>query len=429
MHNNRPADQPSVSIVVVSYNTAAHIETCLLSLLEQDYPRLEVIVVDNASADGSVDLIRSRFPDVEPVSLPDNKGFAGGASVGLYMASGEIVATVNPDVRLDRSWVSVMVSTLLQDSDIGVAGSKILYPDGKTIQHAGGVVHHPLATTDHIGRGERDRGQYDRPAEVSFVTGAALAMWREVGAALRFFDESYYPLYYEDVDLCWRASKEGLKVIYQPEAVAYHKESVTMDRESGLYYSYYHANRLRFVTRHYSPEQVMIEFLPAEAMRIVGDMAPGDRRASLRLLDNLIANGSNPPDNSPAERRLGTMQGHVDEVMRGWRVRERPFRSSTPVLGKLIVSLRERLNNLSTRWYVQPIMQQQVDYNASVARTLREMSVQLAELQARVQLQGILTAGLISGRTSAVTPEEMTAEIEALRARLDQLELDLARSS
>jgi hypothetical protein len=113
--------------------------------------------------------------------------------------------------------------------------------------------------------------------------------------------------------------------------------------------------------------------------------------------------------------------------MHGWRVREQPFRSSAPVVGGLIAALRKRLNNLSTRWYVQPILQQQVDYNASVARTLREMAQQLAELQARVQVQSILTAGLISGRTAAVSPEELSAEIESLRARIDQLELDLAR--
>src|SRR5947209_19752319 len=92
--------QPSASIVVVSYNTSAHIETCLLSLLELDYPQVEIIVVDNGSTDGSTDLIRTRFPDVDLVELPDNKGFAGAASVGLYMTNGDGVATVNPDVTL-----------------------------------------------------------------------------------------------------------------------------------------------------------------------------------------------------------------------------------------------------------------------------------------------------------------------------------------
>src|SRR5687768_14685205 len=119
----------STSVVVVSYNTAAHIESCLLSLLELDYPQVEIIVVDNGSTDGSVDVIRQRFPDVELVELQENKGFAGGASVGLYMASGDIVATVNPDVKLDPDWMLVVVDTLMSDEDVGIVGSKILRSD------------------------------------------------------------------------------------------------------------------------------------------------------------------------------------------------------------------------------------------------------------------------------------------------------------
>src|SRR5688500_2607636 len=243
----------SASVVVVSYNTAEHIEACLLPLLELDYSSgVEIIVVDNASTDGSADLIKERFPDVELVELPHNKGFAGGASVGLYMASGEIVATVNPDVRLDSQWMRVVCETL-QSPSVGVVGSKIFYPDGRTVQHAGGIVHYPLATTEHIGRGQPDSEAFNQQKTVSFVTGAALAMRRDVGRTLRFFDDAYYPMYYEDVDLCWRANAEGLRTVYQPKAVAYHKESVTMDRRGSRYYSYYHANRLRFVVKRYSP--------------------------------------------------------------------------------------------------------------------------------------------------------------------------------
>ncbi len=422
--------QPPASIVVVNYNTSACIEGCLRSLLALDYPQVEIIVVDNASTDGSVELVRSRFPQVELVELPDNRGFAGGASVGLFMAGGQIVATVNPDVRLDPGWLSAMAHTLMSGEDVGVVGSKILYPDGRTIQHAGGLVHYPLATTEHIGRGEPDEGQYDRQQVVSFVTGAALAMRADVGRALHYFDEQFYPVYYEDVDLCWRASQEGLRTIYQPRAVAYHEESVTVDRKSDLYYSYYHANRLRFVVKHYTPHQVMLDFLPAEAARIAGDMPAEDRRASLALLDRRPTEAALAPPSRPAtlptQRLWEQMQTHVDEVMLGWRVREKPFASSLPLAGKLVAWLRERLNNLSTRWYVQPILQQQVDYNASVARALRELSRQLAELQARVALQSLLTANLLSQQSTHTAAEDLSAEVEALRIRLEQLEREVA---
>lgn len=416
--------QPFASIVVVSYNTAAHIESCLLSLLQLDYPRAEIIVVDNGSTDGSVELIRSRFPDVELVELGENKGFAGGASVGLFMASGDILATVNPDVQLDAGWLQAMVETLDAYPDAGIVGSKIFYPDRRTLQHAGGTVHYPLATTEHMGRGETDHGQYDQPRMVSFVTGAALAMRRDVGRALSFFDESLYPVFFEDVDLCWRAQREGWRTLYQPKAVAYHNESVTYDRRSALYYTYYHANRLRFVVKHYTPEQVIFDFLPSEAARVTGDMPPEDRKASLALLDNRVPNGSNghnhgkkaePSSDATIQRRMEALQAHIGEVMGRWQVYERAGPRTTQ---KRNLSVQGRLRHLISRLYLWPTMRRQIEYNASTARTLREVSWQLADLQSRVSLLSLLSAGLVSKHNNALA--DLSIELDALRSRLEQ---------
>ncbi len=419
MTEQMPFRQPPASIVVVSYNTADYIESCLASLRGLDYPRVEIIVVDNASNDGSPDLIRDNFPGVELVEMPDNRGFAGAASVGLYMAQGEIVATVNPDVTLDPGWMNAVAETLLSQPDIGIVGSKILYPDRRTIQHAGGIVHYPLATTTHIGRGEPDSGQYDHPKTVSFVTGAAIAMRRDVGRSLSFFDDAYYPVYYEDVDLCWRAKAEGLRTLYQPRAVAYHEESVTLDHRAPVYYSYYHANRLRFVVKRYSPEQVMLDFLPAEAERIAGDMAPEDRRASLDLLDNQLSHAHRKPDTSNAliSRKRETLSSHVSEVMGNWQVYEK----SHPTARKLPrrKGLASRVENLLNRIYVWPMLEKQVEYNASLARSVREISRQLQDLQSRVALQSMLSAGMQSRQNNLTG--EIAAELDTLRNRLDKL--------
>jgi GT2 family glycosyltransferase len=411
---------PSASVVVVSYNTSAYIGACLESVMALDYPPVEIIVVDNGSSDGSVELIRQRYPKVDLVELPDNKGFAGGASVGLFMASGEVVATVNPDVRLDPGWMRAVAATL-EDGDVGIVGSKVLYPDGKTLQHAGGVVHYPLATVDHIGRGEQDNGQYNISKTVSFVTGAALAMRRDVGHHLGFFDEEFFPVYYEDVDLCWRADKEGLSTVYQPDAVAYHEETVTLDRKGSLYYSFYHANRLRFVVKHYSPEQVMLDFLPAEAARVAGDMPPEDRKASLGLLDNRLADGKVEAGTvtvTQLDLKWDAMQDSVGEVMAGWQVYQK---AQGETKKREAASLGGRMRNLLSRWYLWPTMQKQIDYNASLARSVRELSRQLAEVQARVSVQSMLTSGLISKQAEAA-PEDISIELEDLRARLEAIE-------
>jgi GT2 family glycosyltransferase len=411
---------PPASVVVVSYNTAAHIERCIRSILDLDYPEVEIIVVDNASTDSSAELIAREFPQVELVPLPDNKGFAGGASVGLYMASGEIVATVNPDVTLDRGWMRAMAAALDRE-EVGIVGSRILYPDGVTLQHAGGMVHYPLATTSHVGRGERDEGQYNLSRPVSFVTGAALAMRRDVGKHLGFFDEEFFPVYYEDVDLCWRADREGLSTVYEPSAVAYHEETVTLDRGGSRYYGFYHANRYRFVMKHYLPEQIMLDFLPAEAARVSGDMPAADRKASLGLLDSRLTpnheggeNGDHEPGPEvvPLDRRWTEMQARAAEVEAGWQVYERAH-------GK--TERGGRLRNLLRRLYVWPVVNRQIEYNASLARAVRDLSQQVADLQARVAVQGVMAAGLASRQGDGVT-DDLSIEIEDLRARIEQLE-------
>src|SRR5205814_5716416 len=124
--------------------------------------------------------------------------------------------------------------------------------------------------------------------------------------------------------------------------------------------------------------------------------------------------------------RLDTMQAHIAEVMSGWHVYKKSLAPSAPLGGGPLARLRGRLNSLSKRWYVWPIMQRQIEYNASLARTTREISWQLAELQARVGLEALLTAGLVT-QAAGGSMEDLSAEIEALRSRMEQLEHDIMR--
>jgi hypothetical protein len=207
--------------------------------------------------------------------------------------------------------------------------------------------------------------------------------------------------------------------MYQPDAVAYHEETVTMDRKGSLYYSFYHANRLRFVVKHYSPEQVMLDFLPAEAARVAGDMPPEDRKASLGLLDNTLVDGKVMPDaTTQLDRKWESIQGHVDEVMSGWQVYEQAHSTHKK---RAALSAGNRFRNFLSRWYLWPTLQKQIEYNASLARTVRELSRQLAEVQARVGVQAMLTSGLIS-RQAGDASEDISIELEDLRARLEALE-------
>ena len=166
--------------VVINWNGAADLPACLPALAGQTCPPAEIVVVDNASTDDSPAVLRA-FPGVRVVASPTNLGFAGGANAGIRATTAPLVATFNPDVTLDPTWAEALLQAFAADPRLGAAGGKLLYPDRRTIQHAGGRIERPLLVGPNVGRGERDDGQYDTPADVDFVTGGAMMLRRTAG--------------------------------------------------------------------------------------------------------------------------------------------------------------------------------------------------------------------------------------------------------
>ena len=359
-----------ISAVIVTYNSSGDIAGCIEALLSAGDAQLEVIVVDNASSDGSADLVAQRFPSVRLVRSPRNLGFGGGNNLGFARSSGDVLLVLNPDVRLQARALNHL-RTAFEDDKVGIAGCKLLYPVGLTLQHAGGVVDYPLATTRHRGEGEPDIGQYDEAAEMPFVTGAALALRRSVVHALGGFDAGFYPVYYEDTDLCYRARAAGWRVVYWPAAVGLHRSSASLDRAGQTYYRYLHSNRLRFVLKHYTTEQILTDFLPAEATRLRAEMPDGDRTASLAALTHFGETAMND------QRQLSPTDLALADAERTWRVCEQPFVSRLPLLGPLIAGFRSAWNGVATRWYVQPMLQQQVEFNAAVLQAMQSLARRL----------------------------------------------------
>jgi GT2 family glycosyltransferase len=253
----------SASVIVINWNGEVYLERCLKALLAQIGAEDEILVVDNDSTDGSVELLCSRFPSIGRVRNTRNLGYAGGANVGLRRARGDLFILLNPDVEVHPGWLRALKEGL-QEERVGVAGCKLYYPDGRTIQHAGGSINFPLAAADHYGYRQRDQGQWDQGREVDYVTGAALALRRDVLDRVGFFDEGFCPAYYEEVDFCFRARDAGYQVRYVPTAVATHHEHAALGDESYWYIRYFHRNRLRFVLKHRGPWWFLEEFVPAE---------------------------------------------------------------------------------------------------------------------------------------------------------------------
>ncbi len=232
-----------VSVIVVSYNGADVIEPCLSSLLSQTLPQVEVIVVDNASRDGTVPLIRERFPGVTLIENKSNVGFASANNVGIAHACGRFIALLNQDARADPRWLEEVISAFTGRPSTGMCATKVLYSDEpERINSTGVLLYRDLATVNR-GLDELDRGQYDEIAEVFCPYGAAAVFRRELLDEVGGLDDRYFLMHEED-DLAWRARFVGWQCIYVPNAVVFHHRSASLGVHSPIKLYYGERNRI-----------------------------------------------------------------------------------------------------------------------------------------------------------------------------------------
>jgi GT2 family glycosyltransferase/glycosyltransferase involved in cell wall biosynthesis len=219
----QPETPGVVSVVIVNYRGADDTCAALASVGELRWPRdrLEVIVVDNASGDGSVERITKEHPDVQVLALDQNTGFAAGCNAGAQVATGQHLAFLNNDARPDPEWLSAAAAVLDRDGSVACVASKVLDWDGELVD----FVDAGLGFYGHgfkLHAGEPDNPAYDREADVLFASGAAMVVrastFREVGG----FDERYF-LFFEDVDLGWRLWLLGHRVRYVPASLTFHR--------------------------------------------------------------------------------------------------------------------------------------------------------------------------------------------------------------
>lgn len=260
---------PSVTILILNWNGREVLPRCLDALLALDYQSFCVVVADNGSSDGSLSLVRENYPAVQTIELGQNLGFSKGnnAAFSRIEDDSDILVLLNNDVFVRPDWLTQLV-TPFADPKVGITGAKLLFPDEIHIQHAGGELEYPSAMAHHIAYKEIDRGQANERREVPFVTGASLAIRWSLAEELELFDERFSPYYFEEADLCYRARAAGYKIVYVPEAVAIHHEAYSAKRHDAQTAYAFHRNRLRMVLKHYTDEELLNDFVPAELMRL-----------------------------------------------------------------------------------------------------------------------------------------------------------------
>lgn len=395
--------KPSVSIVIVTHNVVPHIGACLQSIHALAYePAPQVVVVDNGSQDDSASVVQKTMPEALILPQQRNLGFAGGVNTGVAASSGDVVVLLNPDTVVDAYWLDALVRAL-ENPRCGVAGSKILDYDGKTLLHTGGSYIPTTLLTTHRGFEETDHGQYDTLETMPFVTGASMALWRTTWEKLGGFDTGFFPIYFEDLDLCLRIQDMDLECHYVPQSVLRHVESTTMGKYSGAFYYHNHRNRFRLACKRLSWQQLWNVFCPAEVARL-HEACPLDRMVAglvyrqglpqggtlpnVAEQDALLATGkilatveeaqrTRPHTWPPQVQELLGVQAQLRaqlapllaEAQREAVLEEHKFRSSNP----LIALGRELWNNISTRWYVLPVLHQQTRVNLAMSRTIEHL--------------------------------------------------------
>lgn len=238
-----------VSVIVLNWNGEGVIGPCLESLLGQTYQPREIIVVDNGSTDGSLEVIKERYQS--SVILIENKknlGFAEGVNIGIRASSGEFIALLNDDAVAEEDWIENLVKGFERAPSIGMCASKVYLTDRQKVFDNTGLV----ITCDGLARGrgrlEEDHGQYDLEEAVLCPSGCAALYRRKMLDEIGLFDKHFF-LYAEDVDAGLRGRLLGYECLYIPTAVVHHRFSLSTGRVSPSKAFYVERNRLWVVIK------------------------------------------------------------------------------------------------------------------------------------------------------------------------------------
>jgi len=229
-----------VSFIIANYNGKGIIEQCVNSILKQDYPKnkYEIIVVDDNSPDKSWELVQ-KYKKVKLIKNKKNYGFTKSNNIAMKVSSGEFLALINNDVTLEKDWLKKMISRIKKDKNLGGIGGKILYFKSKKVWYGGGKVYFP-GFGKHL--------NLKKESYVDYLGLAAGIIKRSTGEI--YFDENL-GMYGEDSEICKRIRRKGFKLLYYPEAIAYHHIDESRISENEEYYI--QKNRGYYYTKFYNP--------------------------------------------------------------------------------------------------------------------------------------------------------------------------------
>lgn len=246
------SENPLVSIIILNYNSGNLLTNCIDSIKKSNYSNYEVIVVDNASDDNSIELCK-KYSDVSFIQNKKNLGYSEGNNIGIKKAAGEFLVILNPDTIVEKNWLAELLNAYQAHGE-GLYQPKLLALDDKSRINSAGNMIQVFGFGFSRGKGEKDTGQYDKFQQIGFASGACLFTSKKVMEKIGYF-ESFLFAYNEDMDLGWRAAKIGINSYYTPTSVVYHKESYSHGW-SGEKFFLLERNRLYCLRVHYSDDTI-----------------------------------------------------------------------------------------------------------------------------------------------------------------------------
>lgn len=285
-----------LTIAIVSYNARDELTACLESVFASTrLDSFEVIVADNASADGTVAMLGERFPQVRVIASPENLGFGRASNLCWHEAKSSLVLFLNSDTVVSDRALDRLVAIARMRPEAGAVGPRLLYPEGEIQMSFGampGIVSELLQKLWNAGYA-RGRGplrsavrkRYSRERTVDWVSGACLLTRRDTLETINGFDETFF-LYSEDADLCARVRATGALILFTPEVEIVHLlgRSVAKNRDRVVYES--HRSRLYFYEKHHRRlEVVLLKLYMAAKAAVLSVLRPRDRALYARILD------------------------------------------------------------------------------------------------------------------------------------------------
>lgn len=270
-----------IDVIIPNWNGKRHLQDCLDSLRRQSFKLFTVIIVDNGSADDSVDFIRSQYPEVKVIVLDENKGFAGGVNEGIRRSDAELIFLLNNDTIVDPNCLQELSGAAAKYPDINYFATKMLFRNSPGVINAAGDSFGIDGQARNIGIRDFDDGRYDQVAEVfGACAGAALyrkTFFQDVG----LFDEEFF-LIMEDVDIDFRGQLKGHRCFYIPTAVVHHVHSASIVKHSPLQI-YHGARNALFVLVKHMPSKLLLKY----SRKII-------RQRSRMLLDSIFQDQTRP---------------------------------------------------------------------------------------------------------------------------------------